>query len=56
MKSIKNLKLIILAIISIIFCLDSAKGQWVQTNGPFGGTIKKIAVSGTKTFAVDLAR
>jgi hypothetical protein len=29
-----------------------APAQWVQTNGPYGGMINSLAVSGTNLFAV----
>ncbi|MCH8325796.1 MAG: regulator, partial [Bacteroidetes bacterium] len=30
---------------------NTANGQWVQTNGPFGGKINSLVVSGTNIFA-----
>ena len=34
-----------------LFLSNTANAQWVQTNGPFGGTINSLAVSGTNIFA-----
>jgi hypothetical protein len=37
------------------FCVGGLDGttysQWVQTNGPYGGTVRAFAVSGTNLFA-----
>ncbi len=44
----------ILLVVFIAHCLlfiDSAHAQWVQTNGPYGGTVQSFAVSGTNLFA-----
>ena len=39
----------------VIVCLCAAmepmNAQWVQSNGPFGGYVNTLAVSGTTTYA-----
>jgi photosystem II stability/assembly factor-like uncharacterized protein len=32
-------------------CMQTARAQWVQTNGPFGRTVFSLAVSGSNIFA-----
>ncbi len=41
---------ICLALVIVLFC-PCATAQWVQTNGPYGGTIQCLALSGTNLFA-----
>ncbi len=41
----------LLIIIVFAFIGLSAKGQWVQTNGPFEGMVYCMATDGTNTFA-----
>ena len=40
---------ICLALTIVLLC-SLASAQWVQTNGPYGGTVSTIAVSGTSLF------
>ena len=45
-------KIFTTAMILIFLVLsNTANAQWVQTNGPFGGTINSLVVSGTNIFA-----
>ncbi|QLH53152.1 MAG: Glycosyl hydrolase, BNR repeat precursor [Candidatus Kapaibacterium sp.] len=36
----------LVVILTIVFQLSLAKAQWIQTNGPYGGIVKCISVSG----------
>ncbi len=45
-KIFTTLFLIILFLVSF-----NTKAQWVQTNGPFGGSVRCFAVSGSNVFA-----
>jgi photosystem II stability/assembly factor-like uncharacterized protein len=38
-------------VLTIALCARTADGQWVQTNGPFGGQVSCFAVMGTYLFA-----
>ena len=38
-------------LVFILFLTAEAYPQWVQTNGPYGGNIEALVVSGTKIFA-----
>ncbi|MEA3448944.1 MAG: hypothetical protein U9Q98_10955, partial [Bacteroidota bacterium] len=42
-------KIILLAIVTLSVNIVTA--QWTQTNGPYGGHINSIAISGTNIFA-----
>ena len=41
--------------LSMVFCLFTSTNrlhaQWIQTNGPYGGLVSSLAVSGTNLFA-----
>ena len=37
--------------LAIVLPSPHASGQWVQTNGPYGGTVRCFAVSGENLFA-----
>jgi len=39
-----------LALVIALLC-PFASAQWVQTNGPYGGDLRALAVSGTNLFA-----
>ena len=41
--------------ITFILLSPCASAQWVQTNGPYGGEIACLAVSGTNIFAGNLS-
>ncbi|HQF29438.1 MAG TPA: hypothetical protein PLD36_12545, partial [Bacteroidia bacterium] len=45
------MKRIFLAILIHLLMLMNASAQWVQTNGPYGGDINCIEVSGSNIFA-----
>ncbi len=38
-------------LIALLISTNKTNAQWVQTNGPYGGNIRSIAVSGTNIFA-----
>ena len=42
---------ITLIFLYLIFSYTVSQEQWVQTNGPFGGSIKAIGCNGTKIYA-----
>src|SRR5665213_1201668 len=44
-------KLSIIASVLMLSLASDASAQWVQTNGPSGGSIHVLAVSGTNLFA-----
>ncbi len=41
---------VLFATASVLLC-TGASGQWVQSNGPFGGVVQTLAVSGTDLIA-----
>ena len=47
------MKTFTLPILSLVLLIlhSPVQAQWVQTNGPFGGTVTSLAVSGTNLFA-----
>jgi hypothetical protein len=51
MKSLK-LQLALWAFCALLPSVSSA--QWVQTNGPYGGSVITFAVSGTNLFSENL--
>ena len=44
------IRFITLAVLLTVFS-PASRAQWTQTNGPYGGSIRSIAVSGTNLFA-----
>jgi hypothetical protein len=46
----KNI-LVLLFLTVFIFSNEVLQAQWVQTNGPYGGTVNSFAVSGSNIFA-----
>ncbi len=38
-------------IVCVIICINPVNAQWVQSNGPYGGNIRCLVVSGTNIFA-----
>lgn len=42
---------ILFVAISFILCSAEANAQWVKTNGPYGGRITSLAISGRNLFA-----
>ena len=41
----------IIIILAIVFFTNEGSAQWVQTNGPYGGSVSCFAVSGTNLFS-----
>ena len=46
-----NLIRLIPCVAFLLLAMQKANGQWVQVNGPYGGTIKALAVKGGNVFA-----
>ena len=46
-----TLRSVVVMCVLLLLLLASASAQWVQTNGPYGGTVNSFAVSGTNLFA-----
>jgi hypothetical protein len=44
-------RMVFLSCLLVLLIADTSPAQWVQTNGPFGGTISAFASSGTNLFA-----
>ena len=42
---------ILIVFFVLAFAASLSNAQWVQTNGPYGGTVRCFAVSGTNLFA-----
>ena len=38
-------------ILILIFAFGNSYAQWVQTNGPVGGTVYSLSISGSNVFA-----
>ena len=48
----KNSRMLIAGIIATFFIWQvPSQAEWIQTNGPYGGTINGLAISGTNLFA-----
>src|ERR1039457_1446008 len=42
---------LLIVLLFLIISNDNLNAQWVQTNGPYGGVVNCLAVSGTNIFA-----
>jgi hypothetical protein len=47
----KTILRVLLVMISLFMLLNQSMAQWIQTNGPAGGTIRCFALSGTNIYA-----
>ena len=45
------MKKVITILVLAFLMVTNANAQWQQTNGPFGGEVKALAISGTNIFA-----
>jgi hypothetical protein len=45
------MKTMMRCLVMVFFIVTNSNGQWVQTNGPCGGIVYSLAVSGTNLFA-----
>jgi photosystem II stability/assembly factor-like uncharacterized protein len=48
----QKLGFIAAVLLLIVGCISNAQSQWVQTNGPYGGSVSCLAAIGTNVFAV----
>ena len=50
-ESMKAKNVLFYFFISQLISMSLTQAQWVQTNGPYGGNVTALAVSGTNLFA-----